>query len=145
MKDLQPNILADFEHSILRAIEHYGAEADFPDMEALQIERKELEDYLYEYQRILDSEGSQKSQLTKYGIIAVIPILILSAFPENMLPWGKYSLIAGVIIGVLLALFLKGISMLGVRIRLNRLRRNNATLAEYVVKVDNYQKGKNNK
>lgn len=144
MKDLQPNILADYEHFILRAIDHYGSEQDFPDMLAMQIERKELEDYLYEYQRILDSEGSQKAQLTKYGIIAVIPILILSAFPEEMLPWGKYSLIAGVAIGVFLALLLKGLSMLSVRLRLKKLRADNAKLADYVISVDEYQKKKNN-
>lgn len=144
MKELQPNILADFEHVITRAIDRYSSEPDFPDMVAMEIERKELEDYLYEYQRILDSEGSQKAQLTKYGIVAVIPILILSAFPESMLPWGKYSLIAGIAIGVLLALLWKGISMLVVRMRLRKLRAENANLAQYVIKVDEYQKEKSN-
>ena len=98
MKDLQPNILNDYEHLITHAIERWGEEDDFPVLEGL--ERKALDDYLFEYQRILDSEGSQKAQLTKYGIIAILPVIVLSAFPESMLPWGKYSLIAGVVAGV---------------------------------------------
>lgn len=144
MKELQPNILADYEHLIIRAVDHYGGEPDFPDMAAMRIERKELEDYLYEYQRILDSPGSQKAQLTKYGIVAVIPILVLSAFPEEMLPWGRYSLIAGVAIGVLIALALKGISMLSVKARLKRLKAGNANLSDFVGKVDEYQRNKQN-
>ena len=141
MKDLQPNILNDYEHLITRAIEHWGEEEDFPVLEGL--ERKALDDYLFEYQAILDSEGSQKAQLTKYGIIAVLPVIVLSAFPESMLPWGKYSLIAGVALGVALALLIKGLMMLLVRARLSRLRSANPELAEYSSRVEAYQKLKN--
>lgn len=81
MKDLQPNILDDYEHLVTNAMKRWGGEADFPVMEG--VKREDLDDYLFEYQRILDSEGSQKAQLTKYGIIAIIPIIILSAFPET--------------------------------------------------------------
>ena len=140
MKDLQPNILNDYEHLITRAIERWGEEEDFPVLEGL--ERKALDDYLFEYQRILDSEGSQKAQLTKYGIIAILPVIVLSAFPENMLPWGKYSLIAGVAIGLVLALLIKGFVMLLVRVRLNRLKRANPKLAEYSASVETYRKNK---
>ena len=140
MKDLQPNILNDYEHLITRAIERWGEEEDFPVLEGL--ERKALDDYLFEYQRILDSEGSQKAQLTKYGIIAILPVIVLSAFPENMLPWGKYSLITGVAIGLVLALLIKGFVMLLVRVRLNRLKRANPELAEYSASVETYRKNK---
>lgn len=140
MKDLQPNILNDYEHLITRAIERWGEEEDFPVLEGL--ERKTLDDYLFEYQRILDSEGSQKAQLTKYGIIAILPVIVLSAFPESMLPWGKYSLIAGVAIGLVLALLIKGFVMLLVRVRLNRLKRANPELAEYSASVETYRKNK---
>jgi len=140
MKDLQPNILDDYEHLITRAIERWGEEEDFPVLEGL--ERKALDDYLFEYQRILDSEGSQKAQLTKYGIIAILPVIVLSAFPESMLPWGKYSLIAGVAIGVALALLIKGLVMLLIRARLSRLKSANPELAEYSSKVEEYQRNK---
>ena len=140
MKDLQPNILNDYEHLITRAIERWGEEEDFPVLEGL--ERKALDNYLFEYQRILDSEGSQKAQLTKYGIIAILPVIVLSAFPESMLPWGKYSLIAGVAIGVALALLIKGLVMLLIRARLSRLKSANPELAEYSSKVEEYQRNK---
>ena len=140
MKDLQPNILNDYEHLITRAIERWGEEDDFHVLEGL--ERKALDDYLFEYQRILDSEGSQKAQLTKYGIIAILPVIVLSAFPESMLPWGKYSLIAGVVAGVILALLVKGLVMLLVRARLSRLKRANPELAAFSASVEIYQKNK---
>ena len=140
MKDLQPNILNDYEHLITRASERWGEEDDFPVLEGL--ERKALDDYLFEYQRILDSEGSQKAQLTKYGIIAILPVIVLSAFPESMLPWGKYSLIAGVVAGVILALLVKGLVMLLVRARLSRLKRANPELAAFSASVETYQKNK---
>ena len=140
MKDLQPNILNDYEHLITSAIERWGEEKDFPVLEGL--ERKALDDYLFEYQRILDSEGSQKAQLTKYGIIAILPVIVLSAFPESMLPWGKYSLIAGVALGIVLALLIKGLVMLLVKARLNRLKNANPELAEFSSKVEEYQRNK---
>lgn len=140
MKDLQPNILNDYEHLITRAMERWGEEDDFPVLESS--ERKALDDYLFEYQRILDSEGSQKAQLTKYGIIAILPVIVLSAFPESMLPWGKYSLIAGVGAGMVLALLVKGLVMLLVRARLSRLKRANPELAAFSASVEIYQKNK---
>lgn len=107
------------------------------------MERKALDDYLFEYQRILDSEGSQKAQLTKYGILAILPVIVLSAFPESMLPWGKYSLIAGVALGIMLALLIKGLVMLLVRARLGRLKSANPELADYSARVEVYQNQKN--
>lgn len=138
MKELQPDILNDYEHLILRGIDLHGGEASFPTLEESGVARKDLEDYLYEYQRILDSPGSQKAQLTKYGIVALIPIIILSAFPEEMLPWGKYSFFAGIAIGLLLAIALKGFSIFGVRRGLSRLRTGNPEAAAYADKVKQY-------
>lgn len=138
MKELQPDILNDYEHLIIRGIDRHADAEGFPALEGHNVERKELEDYLYEYQRILDSPGSQKAQLTKYGIVAVIPVLVLSAFPESMLPWGKWSLFAGIAIGVVLALLLKGASLLSVRHRLARLRSENKELAAYADMVEQF-------
>lgn len=133
-------ILNDYEHLIIRGIERHADEAGFPLLEEAGLERKALEDYLYEYQRILDSPGSQKAQLTKYGIVAVIPVIVLSAFPESMLPWGKWSFFAGIAIGLLLALLLKGLSVLSVKNRLRRLRAGNADFAAYADRVEQYMK-----
>lgn len=140
MKDLQPNILDDYEHLVSNTIKRWGGEPDFPTIEGVNIE--ELDDYLFEYQSILDSEGSQKTQLTKYGIVAIIPIIILSAFPESMLPWGKYTLVTGVAIGVAIALCLKGLTVLLVKSRLRRLRKAYPKLADYSAKVMAYRSNK---
>lgn len=138
MKELQPDILNDYEHTVIRGIDNHAGEEGFPSIEGNNIIRKDLEDYLYEYQRILDSPGSQKAQLTKYGIIAVIPILFLSAFPEDSLPWGKYSLFAGLAIGIIIAALIKGLSVLRVNHCIKRLRTDNTELAAYADKVREY-------
>ncbi len=141
MKDLQPNILDDYEHLVTNAMKRWGTEPDFPTRE--ESNGEDLDNYLFEYQRILDSEGSQKAQLTKYGIVAIIPIIILSAFPESMLPWGKYTLVIGVAIGVAIALCLKGLTVLMVKSRLQRLRKANPGLADYCASVIAYRNNKN--
>lgn len=143
MKELQPNLLDDYEHLISRGIERYGGETDFPQMDEDGITREELDNFLFEVQSTLDSEGSQKAQLTKYGIVAVLPIVVLSAFPENELPGRGYALYIGIGIGLLLALLWKGLSMLSVRHRINTLRRDNEAIAGYADKVENYVKQRN--
>lgn len=133
-------ILNDYEHLIMRGIELHADEAGFPRLEEAGVEKKALEDYLYECQCILDSLGSQKAQLTKYGIVAIAPVIVLSAFPESTLPWGKWSLYVGIAAGLLLALLLKGLSALSVKGRLGRLRAANARLAAYADRVERYMK-----
>lgn len=141
MKELQPDILNDYEHMVMRKIEQYKGEDNFPAL-GDDLTAEDLSEYLFEYQRYLDSPGSQKSQLTKYGIIALIPIIILSAFPEQMLPWGKYSIYVGIVIGLGVALLLKALSMLMVRRAIAKLRADNPSMSAYVDSVMkyNYQK-----
>ncbi len=138
MKDLQPNILADYEHRITLAIERHHDEAGFPQMESFRIDRSMLDDYLFDYQALLDSEGSQRSQLTLYGIIALVPVIILSAFPENQLPWGSFSLLVGVGMGVVLALVLKGIWTMIRQSRLRSLRAARQDVAAYCDAVSQF-------
>lgn len=144
MKDLQPNLLDDYEHLISRGIERHGSESGFPSMDEAGITRQELDDFLFDVQSVLDSEGSQKAQLTKYGIVAIMPIIIFSAFPENMLPGRGYALYIGIGIGLLLALLWKGLSMLTVKSRISRLRRDNEAVADYADRVERYVKQRNN-
>lgn len=140
MKELQPNLLDDYEHLITRGIERYGGESGFPRMEAAGVTREQLDDFLFEVQSALDSEGSQKSQLTKYGIVAILPVIVFSAFPESMLPGRGYALYISIGIGLLLALLWKGLSVLSVRHRINSLRRANEAVAGYADKVETYVK-----
>lgn len=138
MKELQPNILNDYEHRILNTIERHGGEEGFPLMESYGVEREALEAFLSASQDILDGEGSQRQQLTLYGVIAVLPILVLSAFPEESLPWGKASLMVGIGIGLSLALLAKGVRVLVTRSKMARLRREQDACASYADAVDNY-------
>ena len=94
MKELQVNILDDYEHLITGAIDCHGDESSFPKMEE-NITRKELEDYLYEYQCILDSEGTQRAQLTKYGIVAIVPISYNECFSRANASVGKTFAMGG--------------------------------------------------
>lgn len=135
MKELQPNLLDDYEHRVKALMSHHGGEPGFPRMEEFGITAKSLDDYLFDYQVVLDSEGSQRSQLTLYGILAVVPTLVLSAFPEEMLPWGHWSLLAGLAMGIGLALVVKGIRVGIKQARLRSLRAGNPDEEAYIRKV----------
>ncbi len=138
MKDLEPNILDDYEHRIAQIIEHHGDEEGFPQMEHYGVAREGLDDFLSAYQDILDSEGTQRQQLTLYGIIVVMPVIVLSAFPEQSLPWGGNSLIVGIAMGLALALIAKGVRMLVTHYRLSHLKREQSACAHYAEAVNQY-------
>ena len=134
MKDLHPNILDDYEHRVNSAIEHHQDKEGFPSMEAYGITREKLDDYLFDYQAILDSEGSQRSQLTTYGIIALIPIIVLSVFPRKSLPWNNdtLSILIGIAIGVVIALIIKGLRMVLKNKNIKRQKTKHPSVAAYI-------------
>lgn len=141
MRDLEPTILDDFEHRVNQAIEHHQDEQDFPRMEAYNVTRKELDEYLFDYQAILDSEGSQRSQQTKYGIIAVIPVIVISAFPLKSLPWDSetLSLLAGVALGLVIALAIKGIRVLMKNKSIERQKAEHPDVVAYINAVLSFE------
>lgn len=134
MKELQPNILNDYEHVVNSLVERYGDAAGFPQLETYNVTKELVEDYLFDYQAILDSEGSQRSQQTMYGIIALLPVILLSAFPIEMLPWRSEttSLMVGIGVGLVLALIMKVFRMGVKKSRLKNLQNANADVANYV-------------
>lgn len=138
MKDLQPSILDDYQRRVTALIERHGDDEGFPRMESFGVERADVDDYLSAYQDILDSQGSQRQQLTLYGIIAVLPIIVLSAFPEEALPWGHSSLLGGLAVGVVLALTVKALRTFFTHWRLAKLRRASAAIASYTDAVCKY-------
>ena len=77
-------------------------------------------------------------QLTVYGIIAIIPTLILSAFPESMLPWGKWSLMVGIGMGLALACAIKAVRMVVTKSKLASLKRSNKNVSAYVSDIEKY-------
>lgn len=140
MKDLQPNILDDFEHRIIRTMERHGNEPDFPTLEASHVTREQLDSYLFDYQSILDSEGTQRAQQTFYGIVALVPVIVISAFPLDSLPWRSEttSLLVSIVVGVAVALLLKGVRVLLKRRRLGRLKADNPEAAALTEAIERW-------
>jgi hypothetical protein len=131
MKELQSNILDDYQHRVTQSIDFHHDEEGFPSMVQFHTDRTKLDDYLFDYQAILDSEGSQRAQLTLYGIITIIPVIVLSAIPENQLPWGRWSLLVAIAFGLMLAIAIKAIRVAVKQSRLRRLRQAQPEEARY--------------
>jgi len=115
------NVLLDYEHQVTNKIKKYADRADFPKMEDYGIDQRALDDYLFDKQAILDSEGSQKSQYTLTGVLIVLPVLVISAIPDANLPWGEWSLFVAIGIGIVLALLAKALQKLIIQMRLRKL------------------------
>ena len=82
----------------------------------------------------MDSEGTERSRYTIAGFLLCLPILILSAFPDDSLPFkGILNVLAA--IGVGLVLFLLYRVMMKVLVR-NKVRRANQDYPEAKAYVD---------
>jgi len=127
----------DFQQRVNRKIQLNKTYSDFPKAEDYGITESELSDYLFDKQAILDSEGSPRSQYTVAGILIVLPVIIISAFSEKDLPWGRWSLFVGLGIGLALAGCVKYLVKLLIRIRLKRMA--NTKIDDYIHAVLNYQ------
>lgn len=138
MKELQPNIIDDLDHRVHLLIQNHGDAPGFPKMEAEGISQEKLDEFLFNYQSILDSQGTLRTQLTIYGIIALIPVFIASAFPEESLPMGNNFFFIALAMGVVLALLIRSIATLIRQMKLTKLKRENPVMAQYVDDVCAY-------
>lgn len=88
MKDLQEyaTVIDDFQHQIEAKIRNHHTEEGFPQFNDFQTTQQELDDYLFDHQAALDSEGTEKTRYTVAGILLVLPIIVISAFPDGSLP-----------------------------------------------------------
>lgn len=122
-REPEKQILDDFEHKVTNKMQKYGDEPDFPKLENYGLTRMELDDYLFDKQAILDMGGSKRTQLTVGGFITVIPVLILSCFPDKSPIYenGKaMTTIIAIIIGLLLACFCKALLQMVILYRVNK-------------------------
>ena len=122
LREPEKQILDDFEHKVTNKMQKYGDEPDFPKLENYGLTRMELDDYLFDKQAILDMGGSKRTQLTVGGFITVIPVLILSCFPDKSPIYenGKMlTTVIAVIIGLLLACFVKALLQMIIAYRVN--------------------------
>lgn len=123
LREPEKQILDDFEHKVTNKMQKYGDEPDFPKLENYGLTRVELDDYLFDKQAILDMGGSKRTQLTVGGFITVIPVLILSCFPDKSPIYenGKaMTTIIAIIIGLLLACFCKALLQMVILYRVNK-------------------------
>ena len=123
LREPEKQILDDFEHKVTNKMQKYGDEPDFPKLENYGLTRMELDDYLVDKQAILDMGGSKRTQLTVGGFITVIPVLILSCFPDKSPIYenGKaMTTIIAIIIGLLLACFCKALLQMVILYRVNK-------------------------
>ena len=123
LREPEQQILDDFEHKVTNKMQKYGDEPDFPKLENYGLTRMELDDYLFDKQAILDMGGSKRTQLTVGGFITVIPVLILSCFPDKSPIYenGKaMTTIIAIIIGLLLACFCKALLQMVILYRVNK-------------------------
>lgn len=123
LREPEKQMLDDFEHKVTNKMQKYGDEPDFPKLENYGLTRMELDDYLFDKQAILDMGGSKRTQLTVGGFITVIPVLILSCFPDKSPIYenGKaMTTIIAIIIGLLLACFCKALLQMVILYRVNK-------------------------
>ena len=135
LREPEKQILDDFEHKVTNKMQKYGDEPDFPKLENYGLTRMELDDYLFDKQAILDMGGSKRTQLTVGGFVTVIPVLILSCFPDKSPIYenGKaMTTIIAIIIGLLLACFCKALLQMVI---LYRVYKHKETKMETFIKA----------
>ncbi|GAA6528908.1 MAG: hypothetical protein LKH27_06785 [Prevotella sp.] len=137
LKTLDKQDLDDFEHRVTKRIKDFSADDRFPQMENYKVTRRMLDDYLFDKQAVLDSKGSERTQLTVAGTLIVLPIIVLSAIPEQSYPFGHWTFLVFLAIGVLLALTVRAVIRLLIRIRLRRL--SNPVIDRFINDVLNYE------
>lgn len=130
--------LNDFQHSIERSIEQHGSEAGFPQMANYNIGREQLDDYLFDRQAILDTGGNKRSRYTVCGFLIILPVLVLSAVPETMRPFGEWAILFAVAVGLLLFGIYLAILKTVVSTRLHQLDKAQRDCANYVSDVQNF-------
>lgn len=113
--------LNDFQHKVERLIRNHKDEEGFPLIDDFNLAQEELDDYLFERQAILDSKGTERKRYTIAGVLIVLPVLIMSAFPEEKLPWGSLTVLVGIACGLVLFLIYLGLQKAIINYRLKRL------------------------
>ncbi|MCR5078272.1 MAG: hypothetical protein K6A82_09585 [Prevotella sp.] len=137
MKDLEEyvTVLDDFQHQVENKIKNHKDEAGFPHLPA-ELDEMILSDYLFDYQAALDSEGTERTRYTIAGMLLCLPILVISAFPDDSLPFkGVWNVLAAIGVGLVLFLLYRILMKVLVRSRISRVNRDYPQAKEYVDKV----------
>lgn len=143
LREPEKQYVDDYEHRITNKIKACAEEPGFPQLADYGIDRQEFEGYLFDQQAIMDSPGTARGQLTVGGIITVLPVLVLSAFPDDSAVYaaGKmWATLAALLIGLLIALFLRALAQMVVSYRLRKMR--DAKMEAYIKAVRFYEPAK---
>lgn len=138
LQEPEKQFFDDYEHKVSGKIKKYQDNPDFPKMETFQIDRQELDGYLFDQQAIMDIEGTPRTQYTVAGCLIILPVVILACFPEKaFLGDLAKNTVAALLLGVLLWLFKKSLCKMIVNIRLNRMK--NRKMESYIHAVLAYE------
>ena len=136
MKDLEEKyvtVLDDFQRTVENKIRNHKDEDGFPQLPA-ELSEEDLSNYLFDYQAALDSEGTERTRYTVAGFLLCLPILILSAFRDDSLPFkGALNVLAAIGVGLILFLLYRLFMKLMVR---SKIRRANLDYPEAKAYVD---------
>ena len=130
-------ILDDFEHNVTNRIAAFDNRNDFPRMEDYGVTKEALDSYLFDKQAILDSGGSERSRYTIAGFLIVLPVIVMSAYPDKDLPFGEMTILLAIGVGLLLCLVVWLLWNLSVQIRLKKIA--NKQLDNYIKNVLDYR------
>ena len=133
---MRDDILNDYEHMVSNKVAEHGKEDGFPSLEDYGINKSDFETYLFEKQALLDSGKNEKVRYTVWGILIVIPVVVLDCFPHKSLPWGDWSIYFGIALGIILCLMYEVISRFIHRRKL--LNHNDEKMERYINDVLNY-------
>lgn len=138
----QEELQGDYEHTVTLTIERYQHEAAFPRMDDFHLEKSALDSYLFDKQAAIDSDGSERSRYTVAGLVIMLPILVIAAFPLNSLPWKENTIFAAIAAGVLLYALVRGVQKMLLRRRINAVDRDYPEARRYVDAVLAYRQKK---
>lgn len=125
LKEPARQILDDYEHRVTNKINRCKDQAGFPRLEDYDIDPQDFSGYLFDKQAIMDSAGSERSQLTIGGAIVVLPVVVLACFTNDsaVFTYGQgIATTIALVIGVLLALLVKGLSKMIISYRLTKMK-----------------------
>ena len=138
MKDLEERyvtVLDDFQHRVENKIRNHKDEVGFPQLPD-NVSEEDLSNYLFDYQAALDSEGTERSRYTIAGFLLCLPILIMSAFPDNSLPFkGFLNVLVAIGIGLVLFLLYRIMMKILVRKKIHRANQDYPEAKAYVDRV----------
>lgn len=115
------NVVNDFQHKVTGVMDKYKDSKGFPRVEDYGVSRESVDDYLFDKQAALDSEGTERSRYTLAGVIIVLPIVAVALFPAEKLPFGEYTVLPAMLIGVLLYAVVHAIRKMLIRVRIRNL------------------------